>query len=309
MHFECALCASTKADVTVVRDAKSGHLLEIATCQHCGLVQHLNIPSDESLKIYYSHNYRQDYKNTYAPKLKYVRRAGIAATHRIAHLKTLVDLHGKHLLDIGAGGGEFVYLASKSGGLATGIEPNEGYSEFAKQAYGVDIQTKMLDDISSACADVVSLFHVFEHMAKPKQVMAKLYEILNDGGHLFVEVPNILQNDASPHNIFFKAHLFYYSKFTLISAASKYFEPVSVNDTGNLRVIFKKRPVPLPQEVLPTSADVAYSQKRMQQKGWIEYLIAGKGLLKPIRRVKQMWVEASIDKARHPRELLDDLAH
>lgn len=309
MHFECALCASTKADVTVVKDAKSRAPLEIATCHHCGLVQHRNMPTDESLKIYYSHNYRQDYKNTYSPKLKYVRRAGIAATHRIADLKARIELNGKHLLDIGAGGGEFVYLASKSGGVATGIEPNEGYSEFAKKEYGVDIKTMMLNDISSASADVVSLFHVLEHMAKPKLVMAKLYEILNDEGYLFVEVPNILQNDASPHNIYFKAHLFYYSKFTLISAASKYFEPINVNDTGNLRVLFKKRPVPLSQEVLPTSVDIAHSKKRMQQKGWFEYLIAGKGLIKPIKRVKQMMIEKSINKNSSPRQLLDELAN
>ncbi len=307
MHFECALCGSTQADVTVVKDAKSRAPLEIASCLDCGLVQHRTLPSDASLKIYYSHNYRQDYKNTYSPKLKYVRRAGIAANQRIATLKALVELNGKHLLDIGAGGGEFVYLASHNGLVATGIEPNEGYSEFAKKEYGVDIKTMMLDDVTSASADVVSLFHVLEHMAKPKDVMAKLYEVLNDGGYLFVEVPNILQNDASPHNIYFKAHLFYYSRFTLISMASKYFDPVAIFDQGNLLVLFKKKSSPLSHDVLPTQDDITHSQQRMRQKGWGEYLLVGGGLTKPFKRFKQHLIERRIDPAISPRTLLDNL--
>jgi transcription elongation factor Elf1 len=72
--FSCKLCGASEADFSDHKDAKSKEILSIAFCQSCGLVQQAEIPSDEALKIYYSHNYRTDYKNTYKPKLKYVFR-------------------------------------------------------------------------------------------------------------------------------------------------------------------------------------------------------------------------------------------
>jgi len=307
MSYKCQLCSTTESQLIASIDAKSKEELELALCKECGLVQQKNIPTNDELKIYYSHNYRQDYKKTYSPKIKYVRRAGIAAKSRISFLKDAIDLTNKKLLDIGAGGGEFVYLASINGFNATGIEPNEGYSEFAKNEYSTEIRTMMLDDIESASADIVTLFHVFEHMANPKAVMSKIYKILNDDGYLFVEVPNILQKDASPHNIYFKAHLFYYSRHTLISAASRYFDPISVTDDGNLRVLFKKKQKPLDAEILPSRNDVVHTQKRLEQKGWIEYLFSGGGILKPFKRIKQIYIENKLDKSLKPRRLLDEL--
>jgi hypothetical protein len=137
--------------------------------------------------------------------------------------------------------------------------------------------------------------------------MSKIYNILNDGGYFFVEVPNILQKDASPHNIYFKAHLFYYSKYPLISAASRYFDPISVTDDGNLRILFKKKQKPLDVEILPNRNDVADTQKRLQQKGWFEYLFIGGGILKPLKRIRQIYIESKLDKSQKPRLLLDQL--
>jgi 2-polyprenyl-3-methyl-5-hydroxy-6-metoxy-1,4-benzoquinol methylase len=307
MSYNCQLCSTTESQPITSIDAKSKEQLELALCKKCGLVQQKNIPTDDQLKIYYSHNYRQDYKKTYSPKIRYVRRAGIAAKSRISFLKENIGSNNKKLLDIGAGGGEFVYLASVNGFNSTGIEPNEGYSEYAKNEYSAEIKTMMLDDIESASADIVTLFHVFEHMANPKSAMSKIHNILNDDGYLFVEVPNILQKDASPHNIYFKAHLFYYSKYTLISAASRYFDPISVTDDGNLRILFKKKHKPLDAEILPNKNDVAHTQKRLQQKGWFEYLFSGRGILKPLKRIRQIYIENKLDETQKPRCLLDEL--
>jgi 2-polyprenyl-3-methyl-5-hydroxy-6-metoxy-1,4-benzoquinol methylase len=307
MKFNCGLCNSNKNNVFVKKDAKNSNDLRIAICLNCSLVQQEELPSDEALKIYYSHNYRQDYKKTYSPKLKYVRRAGLAAKDRIAFLKKYIQKSSNQkLLDIGAGGGEFVYLASKNGFDARGIEPNEGYSSFAKSKYDVNIETSMLDDLTVDSADVITLFHVFEHMANPQKVIEKLSCILKEDGYLLIEVPNIFQKDASPHNIFFKAHLFYYSKYTLISAASKFFDVVQIDDVGNLKILFKKKNV-LPTSIkLPNQSELNETLNRLNQKGWIEYLIMGGGLLKPVKRIKQKYSELFIGNLT-PKQLLDSL--
>jgi 2-polyprenyl-3-methyl-5-hydroxy-6-metoxy-1,4-benzoquinol methylase len=152
----------------------------------------------------------------------------------------------------------------------------------------------------------VTLFHVFEHMAKPLEVMKKLYSSIKDGGYLFIEVPNILQADASPHNIYFKAHLFYYSKFTLACAASQYFDVVKVEDKGNLKVLFKKKVQPSENISSVQTDQIEYSQSRIKQKGWFEYLINGKGILKPFLRIDRVVTELLI-KQSSPKEILDSL--
>ena len=307
MPTTCTLCSANDFDWMKPKDAKSGEMLHISLCKQCGLVQQAQLPTDTELKIYYSHNYRTDYKQTYHPKPKYVRRAGLAALERVRFLSThLPAKHGTRLLDIGAGGGEFVYVASKSGFQATGIEPNQGYSEFAKQQYGIDVRTAMLDEVAGASADLVTLFHVFEHMANPHAVIDKIAAVLAPDGYLFIEVPNITQSDASPHNIYFKAHLFYYGRATLVAMASRWFEPLEIQDSGNLRVLFQKRRAPLPAPNLPSAAQAKQVARRLREKGWGEYLFEGGGLLKPVRRLEQMLTESRIGDAQ-PRALLDQL--
>lgn len=306
--FDCRLCGCREAREIRVSDAKERSPLPIAFCTGCAMVQQSVLPSAQSLRIYYGHSYRHDYKGVHTPKPKHVRRAGLAAISRLETLRNVGGVRkGARLLDIGAGGGEFVYLAGKSGFIAEGIEPNLGYSEFARAEYGSPIRTMPLDDLEHASADVVTLFHVLEHLADPPAVFSKLHQVLSDDGLLFIEVPNILQSDASPHNVFFKAHLFYYSRYTLHAAASRHFEPVLTKDQGNLRMIFRKRAVPLDAPELPNPELVEFAWQRLRQKGWIEYLTVGGGLRKPWRRIRQAVAERRL-AGRKPRALLDELA-
>ena len=307
MKFNCGLCGSNKNKIFNQRDSKSFENLKIAICLNCSLVQQENLPNDEALKIYYSHNYREDYKKTYTPKLKHIRRAGLAAKNRISFIKNNIkNISNMKLLDVGAGGGEFVYLASKNGFDAQGIEPNVGYSSFARDEYGVDIKTLTLNELKADTVNIITLFHVFEHMANPQKVIEKLSCILKKDGYLLIEVPNIFQQDASPHNIFFKAHLFYYSKYTLISAASKFFDVFQIHDKGNLKILFRKKNNSSRSIKLPSKIALDETLNRLNQKGWLEYLTKGGGLLKPFKKIKQKYYESLI-KNQTPKQLLDSL--
>jgi 2-polyprenyl-3-methyl-5-hydroxy-6-metoxy-1,4-benzoquinol methylase len=307
MKFNCGLCGSNKNKIFNKKDAKSFENLKIAICLNCSLVQQEKLPNDEALKIYYSHNYREDYKKTYTPKLKHIRRAGLEAKSRISFIKNNIrNISNMKLLDVGAGGGEFLYLASKNGFDAQGIEPNVGYSRFARDEYGVNVKTLTLNELKADTVNIITLFHVFEHIANPQKAIEKLSYILKKDGYLLIEVPNIFQQDASPHNIFFKAHLFYYSKYTLISAASKFFDVVQIDDKGNLKILFKKKNNSAISIRLPSKTALDETFKRLNQKGWLEYLTIGGGLLKPFKKIKQKYCESLI-KNLTPKKLLDSL--
>lgn len=301
----CRLCNSTFFKTWTVKDAKSNETLEMAMCGHCALVQQMNLPSDEALRIYYSHNYREDYKSTHRPKPKYVYRAGMAAKDRLAFIaRAGIAADGRTLIDIGAGGGEFCYLAKRAGFAVEGVEPHVGYSEYARDHYDVSIQTNDIHGLAERKADVVTMFHVFEHLAHPLLAIRKIWEVLRDNGHLVIEVPNIHQSDASPHNIYFKAHLFYYSRYSLMAAVSQYFELVSVEDKGNLFMALRRRAQPLGAPVWPTAFQLQHTEDRLQAKGWREYLIEGQGWRKIFRRIGNTLPERRA-AAMSAREVLD----
>lgn len=302
--MKCALCESDGPFGEVShKDAKSSERLLVSLCEKCGLVQQNPIPSIEELRVYYSHNYRQDYKNTYAPKPQHIHRAGKTALPRIEFLKDAGISSGK-LLDIGAGGGEFVYLAGRSGFQAVGVEPSIGYSEYAASEYGSLVKTGELEDIEGTY-DVITMFHVMEHLPAPIRAFEKLHGLLNEGGKLFVEVPWIETNDASPHNIFFKAHIFYFSAETLIACANRFFDVVIVDTTANLKVLFEARREPSPL-ALPGSESAVRLAKRLKEKGWVEYLMKGKGLAKPFRKLSRLLEESKVNDLP-PRQILDRL--
>ena len=198
-------------------ETKNNSYLKVVFCKGCGMVQQDPIPSEKEVNEYYSNEYRQDYKRTNIPKIKHVYRAGNLALERINFLKERNIIKG-NLLDVGAGGGEFTYLSGRLGFISQGIEPNIGYSNYARKEYGINIQTGHLSDVCQKF-DLITMFHALEHIPNPIQTFKLLYELLNNEGSLFIEVPNIETKDASPHNIYFKAHIHYFSRIRIIRYA------------------------------------------------------------------------------------------
>jgi 2-polyprenyl-3-methyl-5-hydroxy-6-metoxy-1,4-benzoquinol methylase len=286
----CTLCEGKELSTVSMVDAKSRKPLHVAICRICGLVQQDPIPSTQELEQFYSHHYRHEYKKTDVPKPKHIYRAGLTAINRLSFLQTH-GLPGRTLLDLGAGGGEFVYLARAQGYEAVGVEPNIGYSEFAKTQYGVNVITGDLGAIGGRY-DVITMFHVLEHLPN-FETFQVLWSKLNDRGSLFIEVPNIETPKTSPHNIFFKAHIFYFSQATLTACASRYFEPVVIEADSALRIVFRKRRREAPLS-LPTQQDVDQVFRRLRRKGWCEYLFAGGGIMKGFSKLRQMQLESRV---------------
>lgn len=99
---------------------------------------------------------------------------------------------GGRLLDVGAAGGAFVAEAARAGHTARGVEPSPETARFARDQLGVDVVTGMVEDVEleKEALDVVTMWHVLEHLREPLVTMRRLYETLAPGGILAVEVPN-----------------------------------------------------------------------------------------------------------------------
>ena len=149
------------------------------------------------------------------------------------------------------------------------------------------------------------MFHVLEHMPDPQASIQRIYERLAPQGLLFVEVPNLLQKDASPHNIFFKAHVQYFNRDTLLFLTSRYFECLKMEDHGNLKAVFKRRAIP-EEPQLPPPEVVSANSARFMAKGWVEYLFEGGGWRKPFSRLQRS-VGERVAEQLTPKQVLEQV--
>lgn len=96
---------------------------------------------------------------------------------RFRFLNQLIE--NKHILDFGCGHGGFLIRAKKTASRVAGIE-----IEGRLKNYFEDKGLKNFPSIEkvSGVFDVITLFHVLEHIPDPKSILAELSEMLADGG-------------------------------------------------------------------------------------------------------------------------------
>ncbi|MCX7073523.1 MAG: class I SAM-dependent methyltransferase [Methylococcales bacterium] len=247
MTNPCNVCHSTDFDElsNVGRDGA----LRTVICKNCGLVFSDPFPIDTA--EYYQKNYRILYKGTYNPKIKHIYRAANVAIERYKRL----DAHlagKKKVLEIGSGGGEFSYLLTKKGFDVSAIEPNEGYGNYSKEQYGLNVQIGFAQNLEFAAEtfDFITMSHVLEHVDNPTTMLEKLRTWLKPNGILALEVPNVEAVCQSPKSTFHTAHLFNFNPETLALLAEKtgfsVIQSVLSEDGGNLTLIAQKTDVAKP---------------------------------------------------------------
>jgi SAM-dependent methyltransferase len=106
-------------------------------------------------------------------------------TRRAAYMAPLVM--GKSVLDVGTGAGGFLDLVKEYCGSIAAVEPQIGPREILKD-YGYRVEAR-LDDFRGRF-DIITLFHVYEHVREPIEFLKAVRERLNPGGAVFVEVPH-----------------------------------------------------------------------------------------------------------------------
>ena len=240
----CPVCGTSNVTPIAQRDDKTGEPLNVVQCAGCGLGRIDPMPSIESLQQWYKERYREDYKAATAPRLTHVLRAGRLALQRWNWLTRQQGfVSPSRSLDIGASSGEFVYLLKSRAIAAQGLEPHHGYSAHAREHLGLDIMTgtlhERLDEFPRGCFDLISLFHVLEHLPDPVQSLKRIREHLSDQGRVYLEVPDMAAM-CSPANAFFRAHTLYFTAQSLMQTAQAAgFKVLADNfaEHDNLRVV------------------------------------------------------------------------
>lgn len=137
-----------------------------------------------------------------------------------------------NLMDIGCGTGDFLVACKKNGWNTTGIEPNEKARKLGleklESSSGQNTEGRIFQDIKEyrntvekdkreTKFDVITLWHVLEHVPAISEYVKELHNLLADNGTLVVAVPNHKSYDAKIYGKFWAAydvprHLWHFSK-------------------------------------------------------------------------------------------------
>ena len=98
------------------------------------------------------------------------------------------------ILDIGAGTGDFLARAEKKGWEISGVEPSAGARELASKK-GILLADNS-EGFPSDSFDVITLWHVLEHVPNLEKQIQELDRLLKKDGILIVAVPNFKSFDA-----------------------------------------------------------------------------------------------------------------
>ena len=211
----CSLCGSDKTE-PYLNDSR------ILKCRECGIVFLSQLVRIKNLDKYYSEG------DFWHDSLTNPEEIEMSMKNSRKILKILgnyiSNFENKKLLDIGARDGFFVKEALRAGYNAKGIDPNQKIAERAQER-GLPIFESSIEDWKGEPSDVVTIFHVLEHLKDPQAVIDRIRGLLVSGGLLVLEVPDIESFLAINHGISWRfislEHLFYFSLGTLTNMLKK----------------------------------------------------------------------------------------
>ena len=121
----------------------------------------------------------------------------------------------KTVLDIGAGTGDFLSVCKKKNWQVFGVEPDFGARKIAASKQ-VNLR-ETLADFKGENFDVITMWHVLEHIENLHEHIKELKKLLKPNGTLVIAVPNFKSYDAIYYNQFWAAfdvprHLWHFSQ-------------------------------------------------------------------------------------------------
>ncbi len=183
-------------------------------------------PQPENLAMYYESNdyiSHTDSKKTFIDKM-YQTVKNYSLQKKI-QLITSFTKEEKTLLDVGAGTGDFIKTAQNNRWICDGVEPSASARQKATEK-GLSLFMS-LETLPDKKYNVITLWHVLEHLPNLDEQIKMLKSKLTDNGTLVIAVPNFNSYDAKHYKEFWAAydvprHLWHFSKTSIKNIFSKH---------------------------------------------------------------------------------------
>jgi 2-polyprenyl-3-methyl-5-hydroxy-6-metoxy-1,4-benzoquinol methylase len=194
--IECPICKSTDLKfLTRCEDFTVSHeTFEIRQCNNCTLG--ITFPQPESSRL--GDYYQSEEYVSHSGKTS----GGIGFIYKLARTFTLSWKRGTihrfkktgSILDFGCGTGEFLNAMQNSGWKITGVEPSDTARSKAESLTKQKIHSTL--EPQENYFDIVTAWHVVEHVPNLPETILKLKGSLKKDGILFIAVPNFQSPDG-----------------------------------------------------------------------------------------------------------------
>ncbi|MCL9804136.1 class I SAM-dependent methyltransferase [Flavobacterium amniphilum] len=201
----------------------SGEHFELLLDEDLQLLKTHPQPKLQNLGKYYeSDDYisHTDSKRSFFEKLYHIVKS-YSLKRKVGLITSFYPAKGS-LLDIGAGTGDFLVTAKVQGWKTTGIEPNKNAKNLAISK-GIGFE-KSIESIEKQQFDVITMWHVMEHVPDVVHQIKELKRLLKPDGTIIIAVPNYKSYDATYYKEFWAAydvprHLWHFSKLGISKLA------------------------------------------------------------------------------------------
>lgn len=207
----CPLCGGEhlKHTLTCTDHYASGEQFGLVRCDDCGFVFTQGAPVEAEIGRYYETpdyiSHTDTRKGLMNRAYHWVRRYMLSSKARL--IKRVSGLDKGVLLDIGTGTGYFSHAMKACGWQVKAIEKSPQARAFAKEHFELEVDTEdALAGYAAGSFDVITLWHVMEHLEHLNETWERLSALLKERGVLVVAVPNPASYDAEKYGEWWAAY-------------------------------------------------------------------------------------------------------
>ena len=196
----CGICkgSAIKKHIKGKDHNATEEIFSVVECKNCGYRFTSPRPKEKFIGKYYkSKNYisHNSTKKGLINKIYHIVRK-----YQFYKKNKLIEKHsktgGKKILDIGCGTGDFLnYMQIKKWEIS-GIEKDEGARKIATEKNNISINRDMLNLKEKNKYDVITMWHVLEHIYDAQTYIEKICKIIKKEGVIVIAVPNSNSYDA-----------------------------------------------------------------------------------------------------------------
>lgn len=220
----CPVCnTSSFSNYLNVEDYTVSHKqFNIQQCNSCYfLFTNPRPPAEEIGDYYKSEEYisHHDESKTLMSKV-YTSVRNYTIGRKVQMINELCKTKGT-LLDVGCGTGNFIQACKQNGWMITGTEPDQEARNVASKRVGAAIVDSINHkELEGKSFDIITLWHVLEHIHLLNETVDWLKEHLNPNGKIIIAVPNPQSYDAEKYGMFWAAydvprHLYHFTKASM----------------------------------------------------------------------------------------------
>ncbi len=173
----------------------------IERCALCGFGWTSPTPTAEETAGFYPPDYFGNIERTLDDYLS-GRLLGTRSWRGCTEKARLVEKYvkGGRILDVGCGDGKFLWALSRDRWDATGVDTHSATLSLVRARIP---SLRLVEgdlysgELTEGTFDVLTLWHVFEHLANPAAVLRRIFALLRPGGWLFISLPRFDSLQAS----------------------------------------------------------------------------------------------------------------